>query len=96
MAAKTTYTNARANLKAILDEVAESREPVYITRRNGEDVAVIAADELRSLMETAHLMRSPRNAERLLRALGRAQRGKLRPSDVSRLRRDLGLGEAEE
>ena len=68
MATETTYTNARANLKALLDEAADTREPVIIHRRGGDDVALIAADELRSLIETAHLLRSPANAERLLRA----------------------------
>jgi antitoxin YefM len=97
MAGKTTYTQARANLKSILDEVAESREPIYIERRGGEEVAVIAADELRSLMETAHLLRSPANAERLLRALGRAQgKKKLKPASLVSLRRELGLDEPEE
>jgi antitoxin YefM len=91
MATETTYTNARANLKALLDEAADTREPVIIRRRGGDDVALIAADELRSLMETAHLLRSPANAERLLRALTRAQQGKGRPQSVAKLRRVIGL-----
>jgi antitoxin YefM len=91
MADKTTYTQARANLRALLDEVTDSREPVIITRRGEEDVALIAADELRSLIETAHLLRSPKNAERLLRALDRARRGKGRAESIGRLRRQLGL-----
>ena len=56
MAVETTYTHARANFKALLDEAADSREPVIIHRRGGDDVAIIAADELRSLLETAHLL----------------------------------------
>jgi antitoxin YefM len=94
MTIETTYTNARANFKAILDEVADSREPVIIHRRGGEDVAIIAADELRSLLETAHLLRSPMNAKRLLRALERATSRKLRPQSVTKLRRALGLDKA--
>ncbi|MGI9076158.1 MAG: type II toxin-antitoxin system Phd/YefM family antitoxin [Gemmatimonadaceae bacterium] len=93
MAAETTYTHARANLKALLDEVVESRAPVIIRRRDGEDVAVIAAEELRGLIETAHLLRSPNNAARLLRALGRAQKRKVRPEPLDKLRRELGLDE---
>lgn len=50
-------------------------------------------DELRSLIETVHLLRSPKNAERLLRALARAQSGKLRPQSLDKLRRDIGLDE---
>jgi antitoxin YefM len=93
MAVETTYTQARANLKALLDEVSDSREPVIIHRRGGDDVALISADELRSLIETAHLLKSPKNAERLLRALERATSKKLRPQLVAKLRRELGLDE---
>ncbi|HJW94759.1 MAG TPA: type II toxin-antitoxin system prevent-host-death family antitoxin [Thermoanaerobaculia bacterium] len=75
MASETTYAHARANLKALLDEACDTREPIIIRRRGDDDVALIAADELRGLVETAHLLRSPKNAERLLRALARAKTG---------------------
>ena len=88
---ETTYTQARANFKALLDEASDSREIVIIHRRDGNDVAMIAADELRSLLETAHLLRSPKNAERLLRALARATRRKGRPETLAKRRRDVGL-----
>ena len=91
MAVETTYTHARANFKALLDEAADSREPVIIHRRGAEDVALISAEELRSLLETAHLLRSPKNAERLLRALERATSKKLRPRSIEKLRQELGL-----
>jgi antitoxin YefM len=92
----TTYTNARATLAALCDEVASTREPVIIRRRGAEDVALVAAEELGSLMETAHLLRSPKNAERLLAALTRAQSQELPPSSVDELRRELGLDQEEE
>jgi antitoxin YefM len=95
MATETTYTQARANLKMLLDEVAENREPIIIRRQGGDDVALIAADELRGLIETAHLLRSPRNAQRLLQALHRAQAGKGRKESVEKLRADLGLDDDE-
>jgi antitoxin YefM len=95
MATETTYTHARANLKSLLDEVADNREPVIIRRRDGHDVALVAADELRGLIETAHLLRSPKNAQRLLEALRRALDGKGRPESLEKLRADLGL-DAEE
>lgn len=66
---ETAYTQARANLAALRDEVTSSYEPVVIRRRGSEDVALVAASELRSLQETAHLLRSPKNAQRLLTAL---------------------------
>lgn len=91
MAIETTYTEARANLKSLLDQVTENREQVIIRRREGGDVALIAADELRGLIETAHLLRSPENARRLLTALRRAQNGQGRPEPLEKLRADLGL-----
>ncbi|HET7437415.1 MAG TPA: type II toxin-antitoxin system prevent-host-death family antitoxin [Thermoanaerobaculia bacterium] len=91
MPIETTYTQARANLKALLDEVAENREQVIIHRRGGDDVALIAADELRGLLETAHLLRSPKNAQRLLAALRRAQAASGRADTVDQLRKQLGL-----
>ncbi|MEK6374779.1 MAG: type II toxin-antitoxin system prevent-host-death family antitoxin [Acidobacteriota bacterium] len=93
MAVKTTYTHARANLKALLEEAADSREPIIIHRRGAEDVAIIVAEELRSLMETVYLLRSPKNAERLVRALERATSKSRRPESVAKLRRELGLDE---
>ena len=87
----TTYTQARAALASLCDEVASTREPVIIRRRNAEDVALVSADELASLLETAHLLRSPQNAQRLLTAINRAQSQALPPSSVEELRRELGL-----
>jgi antitoxin YefM len=73
MATHTTFTIARANLATLLKKVAADRQIVIIDRRGSESVALIAASELSSLMETAHLLRSPKNAQRLLTALRRAQ-----------------------
>lgn len=93
MKTETTYSHARANLKTLLEQVSETLEPVIIRRRGGEDVALISASELRSLIETAHLLRSPRNAERLLKALERARKGKPKAKSIAQLRRELGLDE---
>lgn len=75
MSEQVTYSYARQNLARVLREAAERREPVIITRRGHEDMALIPADELRSLEESAHLLRSPKNARRLLHALQRALEG---------------------
>ncbi len=58
----------------------------------GEDVALISAEELASLAETAHLLRSPKNAERLLRALDRARARTERPQGIDEFREEVGLG----
>jgi antitoxin YefM len=93
MAIQTTYTHARAHLAALCDEVTANREVVIIHRRGAGDVALIAVDELSGLLETAHLLRSPKNAERLLTALARAQRRTLSPQALDELRREVGLGD---
>ncbi len=75
MAIHTTYSKARQNLALLLDEVAKNRETVVITRRRGESVVMMSERDAASLLETAHLLRSPRNAARLLTAYARALRG---------------------
>jgi antitoxin YefM len=92
MTIQTTYSKARANLAALLDRVTADRGIVIITRRGAEDVALVAASELSSLLETAHLLRSPKNAQRLLTALNRAKSKRLKPQSIDELRREMGLG----
>lgn len=75
MAIHATYSKARQNLALLLDEVAKNRETVVITRRRGESVVMMSERDAASLLETAHLLRSPRNAARLLTAYARALRG---------------------
>jgi len=92
MAIQTTYTHARANLAKLCNEVILNQEVVIINRRGAQDVALISAAELASLAETAHLLRSPKNAERLLQALIRAKARTLEPQTVEALREEVGLG----
>ena len=75
MTIETTYSQAREQLKSLMDRAADDREVIMVRRRSGADVAMIAADELEGLLETAHLLRSEKNAERLLTALARARGG---------------------
>jgi antitoxin YefM len=91
MTIQTTYTQARASLAKLLNEVTQNREIVVIQRRGSEDVALISAEELSSLLETAYLLRSPRNAERLLTALGRALKNETSPQSIEELRKEVGL-----
>jgi antitoxin YefM len=91
---ETTYTALRENLASYLDRVVNDREMVVVKRRGARDVAIIAADELAGLVETAHLMRSPKNAERLLKALRDLDQGKGEVTTVDKLRRSAGLDEA--
>lgn len=68
-----TYSTAREKLAELWDEIEDSREEVILRRRGHGDLALIRADDLRSLRETVHLLRSPRNALRLLQALARSR-----------------------
>ena len=65
MIRETTYTGARSRLAALMDQVIDTREPVLIRRRGKEPVALVAAEELAGWIETAYLLRSPKNARRL-------------------------------
>ena len=91
MTIQTTYTQARDGLAKLLDQVTHNREVVLIQRRGEEEVAMIAASELKSLMETAYLLRSPANAERLLSALGRALKNEGEPVTADALRHLVNL-----
>ena len=91
MANRTTYTRARAELAGLCNHVAETREPYIIERRNGENVALISEAELNSLLETAHLLRSPKNARRLADALERAWGGETPATSLEELRERMGL-----
>lgn len=89
MPIQTSYSKARERFAQLLDETINNRESVIIHRRGKEDVALIAASELASLEETAHLLRSPQNAERLLIALARAKNRSLSPDTLESLRREI-------
>jgi len=96
MAHRTTYTAARANFAALCNKAVENREVIIINRRKAEDVALVAANELSSLLETAHLLRSPKNARRLLTAFKRAQAREGRAQSLNSLRREMGLDSKKE
>ena len=89
MSLETTYTSLRQNLAGILDQVVDNQETVVVRRRGARDVALVPASELAGLIETAHLLRSPRNARRLLSALHRAESGRAKPTNVAEFRREM-------
>jgi len=91
---EVTYSQARQSLKSLMDHAVQDRDIVRVRRRQGGDVALIAAEELESLLETAHLLRSPRNAKRLLQALNRSQDNvDLVSVDLDNLEADLSLSD---
>ncbi|MEA2063975.1 MAG: type II toxin-antitoxin system prevent-host-death family antitoxin [Gemmatimonadota bacterium] len=88
---QTTYSNARANLAEYLKLVTSNNEVVVITRRGSMPVAMISESELRSLEETAHLLRLPKNAKRLIDAISRAADNTVEPGSLDELRSEVGL-----
>jgi len=91
---ETTYTSLRQHLASMMDRVVNDREVVIVHRKRGQKVAMIPADELAGLVETAHLLRSPKNAERLMKALASAKRRKGKVKSIDKLRREMGLAES--
>ena len=91
MPTETSYTELRQNLASYLDRVVDDREVVVVKRRGARDVAIISADELAGLEETAYLLRSPANAKRLLESLRELDRGMGKTMTVEELRRSVNL-----
>lgn len=63
------YTFTRQNLTAVMDRVGQDRAPLMITRQKGAPVVMMSLDDYNALQETAYLLRSPKNAQRLARAV---------------------------
>jgi len=91
MSISLTYTQARANLAKLLDEVSLNKEVIIINRKNAENVALVSESELSGILETAHLLRSPKNAQRLLKALLEVQNEKNTPQSLEDLKKEFGL-----
>ena len=88
---ETTYSQARANLASLLDQVYDQQQVIVIKRRNQKDVALISADELSSLLESVYLLRSPENAKRLFRSLEWADSEAATPQTLQELKEELNL-----
>ena len=88
-----SYAEARDRLASLWDEVVRERDALRITRRGTEAVILVPAGEYDGLVETAHLMRSPADAIRLLSALERALSGEGEPRTLIELRAELERGE---
>ena len=71
-----TYSEARENLKSVLDKVAADRAPVMITRQRGENVVLISASEWAGMEETLYLLSSPANAKHLLDGIAELDAGR--------------------
>jgi antitoxin YefM len=71
-----TYTTARANLAETMNRVCEDHEAIIITRNGEQAVVMISLDDYNALEETAYLLRSPKNARRLLESIAELEEGR--------------------
>jgi len=71
-----TYTTVRAHLAETMDRVCDDHEPIIITRSGQRAVVMIALDDFKAMEETAYLLRSPKNAQKLLESIAALEAGK--------------------
>lgn len=76
------YSEARDNLKSLLDKVVADREPAVIFRRRGESVVVMAKSDYDSMVETNYLLSNPANARRLRESIARMDAGRGEEHDL--------------
>lgn len=79
-----TFGEARAGLKAVMDEVCTDHSPTVITRQNGEAVVMLSLTDYNSIEEALYLFASPKNASRLLASLDQLKAGKVRRRELDR------------
>ena len=70
------FSEARNNLKRVIDQVVNDADYAVISRRDDADAVVMSLDTFNSLMETVHLLKTPANAARLARSIEQLRKGK--------------------
>ena len=70
-----SYTHARGDLAKTMERVCDDHVPVIITRRNERSVVMMSLEDYEAMEETAYLLRSPKNARRLLESIAELQSG---------------------
>jgi len=91
MSLEVSYSEARNNLASLMDQVSDDREVVVIKRRGRASVAMIDADELSSMLETSHILSSPKNVKRLDAAMSDIAKGKGETTSAEKLRGEFGI-----
>lgn len=78
-----TYSAARAKLADTMDRVCDDHEPIIITRNGQQAVVMMVLEDFKALEETSYLLRSPRNAQRLLESIAALESGKGLVRDIA-------------
>lgn len=76
------FSDARNNLKRVIDQVVEDADYAVITRRDDADAVVMSLDTFNSLMETVHLLKTPANAAHLARSIEQLRKRKTKVKDL--------------
>lgn len=76
------FSDARNNLKSVLDQVADDADYTVITRRDSEDAVVMSLETFNSYMETFHLLRSPANAAHLVKSIDQYKSGDVQEREL--------------
>lgn len=71
-----TYSSARENLAQTISDVCRNHDPVIITKKGVESVVMMSLEDYESMKETTYLLRSPKNARRLLESIQQLEEGK--------------------
>ena len=72
-----TFSDARASLKTVMDDVCKDHNPTVVTRVNGEHVVMLSLADFNSMEETMYLLSSPKNAERLMESIAQLKAGQV-------------------
>jgi antitoxin YefM len=70
-----TYTAARQNLAKTMEKVCKDHDPVIVTRKTTDSVVIMSLEDYEALEETAYLLRSPKNARRLIESIAQLEEG---------------------
>jgi antitoxin YefM len=76
-----SFEQALSSLRSLMDDVCGARGPTRITRNDGESVVLMSLRDYDGLQETLHLLKSPRNASRLMESIAQLKQGKSHPRD---------------
>lgn len=77
-----SYSALRNNLASVLDKVNEDHVSILITRQNGKTAVIMSLEDYNSYEETAYLMASPKNTERLNQAIAEVEAGKTKQHGI--------------
>jgi len=77
------FSEARNNLKSVLDQVVDDADYTVITRRNSENAVVMSLNTFNSYMETFHLLSSPANAAHLFKSIEQYKNGKVQQKEIT-------------